>query len=135
MANNTITLDFERINSTFQNAVPEYKLKLDAKKEKPNLLPAEVILQAQMGFLGIPGTDFLDDGIDNVCEAWPKINGLFNTLLRVAAWLPNSVVDKRYIALAKGWLEMANTDLYPQICSAEVVAKIEGPRPSWVTQK
>lgn len=111
-----ITLDFERINSTFQQAVPEFKMKLDKKALKTDLMPAGMMDKAAQGFLGIPGTEKIDLGLETVCTAWPKIKGLLNTLLRVAGWMG---YNKEFIALAKGFIVMLDAEFVPQICTAD----------------
>lgn len=115
-----ITLDFERINSTFQQAVPEFKMKLDQKALKTDLMPAGMMDKAAKGFLGIPGTEKIDLGMENVCSAWPKIKGLLNTLLRVASWMG---YNKEFIALAKGFIVMLDAEVVPQFCAVAPAPK------------
>lgn len=115
MAEKTITLDFERINSTFQQAVPEFKMKLDQKAAK-DLLPAALMDKAAVGFLGIPGTEKIDLNLETACSAWPKVRGLLNTLLRIGGWMG---YNKDHIALAKGFLTMLDMDVVPQFCAVD----------------
>lgn len=113
----TISLDFARINEKFQQGVPEFKAKLDAKKDK--VLHPEVINalnKVAPGFLGIPGTESFDAKVMTICAAWPKIRNVFNFGLKIAAWYPGY---KNEIAWAKSFLAMLDTEFVPQVCAAE----------------
>ena len=113
----TISLDFARINEKFQQGVPEFKAKLDAKKAK-ELHPevANALNKAAAGFMGIPGTEGFDSKVVTVCAAWPKIRGMLNFGLKIAAWYPGY---KNEIAWAKSFLAMLDTEFVPQVCAAE----------------
>lgn len=118
MAGKTVTIDLERVNATFRNAVPVYADKLAAKEAK-QLHPEAVNLLAK-GFLGIPGTGGIDAGIQTACKAWPGIRKMFNMALRVYGWWPSS--DKALIAQGKAWLEMTDKELVPFLCQADDAA-------------
>lgn len=119
MTQRTVTIDMERVNSTFQNAVPEFRTKLEQKADKQlhpevqNALTAVHEDAVAKGFLGIPGTEKIDASILTACSAWPRVRGIINFGLKIAAWYPGY---KAEIALAKGWLQMADTELVPQLC-------------------
>lgn len=107
MGGNTVTLDVDRINREYTQAV-ERHLKTYQNKEMEG---AEALKLSTAGgqMKAIPGFEVPK----TLCEAWPKVEGFLRLALRAAAWFPGTA---GIAAAARAVLTVMSSSIVPLLC-------------------
>lgn len=94
-----VQIDLKKMNGVFQKNFAQKKNDLQPKAA-----------QAQQ-VMGLAGLDALDDTVDTICEAWPKVKPFLNMALKAFGfWFPSQV------AMARALFTALDEEFFPLIC-------------------